>query len=327
MHILQAGVAKSGNYWLWRIIAELLSEAGIPRKNFVAQQPIYEQIKNNTELSHADQAELDVLDIVQNRFYWRVANIHREQIPDINAYIDQSTHLWTHSHWASGCDRLLTAVDKTIYIIRDPRDVVISMANFAFTPYIQRHAPHKEHSAEEYLDNRMDWQIRNWIQHVSGWLANAQDRLHIVFFENLKAQLPAELEALSRYLQLSLDDQALSRVAEAVSVQSMKTRGPNHVRQGKSGGWRDSMTSAQVARASTSADQLLDILGYATDAESESQPRSPESARNKLTEIYEQSLYGGRDLIRGALALMRSRRTLADKLRVIQRQLTSMRER
>ena len=37
MVILQAGVPKSGNYWLYRIVRESLAQAGVPHRSFVAE--------------------------------------------------------------------------------------------------------------------------------------------------------------------------------------------------------------------------------------------------------------------------------------------------
>lgn len=327
MHVLQAGVAKSGNYWLWRIIAELLDEAGIPKHRFVAKQPIYREIRKGAELSHADQAESDVIDVVRNKYYWRISSLHRERIEDVRSYVEQCTQLWTHSAWASGCRDLLSAADKVVYIVRDPRDVAISMANFAFTPYVLRYYPHRERSVSEYLEGRIEWQLRSWVRHVSGWLANAGERTHVLFYETLKVDLLGQLGRLAEYLELPLDSSALGRVARAVSVDRMKRQSPNHVRDGQSGGWRDVLRTEQIALAAATAGHLLSQLGYPLDPHTHSLPSLRADTRQECARIYASSGLRGWDWFRATYSLLRSRRTLADKIHVVKRQFAAMRQR
>jgi hypothetical protein len=42
MRILQVGVDKSGNYWLWRTLRLLMDEAGLPRESWILNDPIYQ---------------------------------------------------------------------------------------------------------------------------------------------------------------------------------------------------------------------------------------------------------------------------------------------
>jgi len=46
MKIIQIGMEKSGNLWLWRIIENILSRSGFEKKSFVRKQPIYDLMKD-----------------------------------------------------------------------------------------------------------------------------------------------------------------------------------------------------------------------------------------------------------------------------------------
>ena len=63
MKILQAGVAKSGNYWLWKIIDESLKAADIDIKKHVTSSNEYFDIQQNKQLSNIDQISSDVIDV------------------------------------------------------------------------------------------------------------------------------------------------------------------------------------------------------------------------------------------------------------------------
>ena len=129
MLILQSGVQKSGNYWLYQIIQHSLEQAGLPQKSFARQHPIYQKAKEWPYF--ADQAGVDYLEITAGVHYFRKGT-YVEPILDLDAFLAQCSHVWTHSFWSVGTDTTFGKFDKIVYIIRDPRDVVTSAARFFF---------------------------------------------------------------------------------------------------------------------------------------------------------------------------------------------------
>ena len=63
MKILQSGVAKSGNYWLWKILDETLKYSNNEVKKFVTSTEEYKDILNSKKLSNIDQISTDVIDV------------------------------------------------------------------------------------------------------------------------------------------------------------------------------------------------------------------------------------------------------------------------
>ncbi|NJO71821.1 MAG: hypothetical protein HC825_09430 [Oscillatoriales cyanobacterium RM1_1_9] len=62
MAILQAGVPKSGNYWLYKIIASVLHQAGREPKSFIQHHQI-QATAQTWRLSFDGQATMDFLTI------------------------------------------------------------------------------------------------------------------------------------------------------------------------------------------------------------------------------------------------------------------------
>ena len=132
INILQAGMAKSGNYWTWKILDLTLKAAfGEPSK-YIVKHKEFENLKSK-KLTHEDQLYTDVLDVDLSGYYFRVGPYFKEKIYDIEDYINNAQHIWTHSEYHPKFDKVLRNIQKTIYIIRHPEDVAISQANFAFT--------------------------------------------------------------------------------------------------------------------------------------------------------------------------------------------------
>jgi Sulfotransferase domain len=281
MRVLQAGIDKSGNYWLWRILRLLMDEAGIERKSWILNDPIY-QVSKTWELSFPEATELDVITwdtspaaayesdsydtqpLRERAYYYCVIPMYRRRIQNLGEYVAASTHLWTHAPWHDNLPQeLLGGIDKIVYIVRDPRDVMVSGAHYVDSPYCRREfgIPRVplEHRYRRLLRNCPEWAL-----HVAGWIGHARDiGLGIVSYEGLVTDLPFQLRRLSAYLGLGLSDAQLARVEEQVVFRSMKsaTQGP-HVRKGLVGNWREELPEPVAAEATAALRPLLDLMGY-----------------------------------------------------------------
>lgn len=277
MIVLQAGVPKSGNLWLYQILEHIWAEAGLERRAFITGRPIYQEART-WSLSYPEQASVDVLDFERGRTFCRISNRFREEIGDLAGYCAQASHVWTHSAITGADLPQLGRFDRIVYILRDPRDTAISMARFAFTPYMREHYPHRSRSPEDYIARHLAKLGKHWVQHVGSWLRHRGSLpLRFVCYERLLADLPAELAELLAFLGLELDDAAQERVRAAVSFDTMRASRPNHLRAGRSGGWRAVLSPAQVAEVGAVAGPMMRVLGYPVDADGrEALPAVPE---------------------------------------------------
>lgn len=324
MKILQSGVAKSGNYWLWKILDETLKYSNNEVKKFVTSTEEYDDILNSKKLSNIDQISSDVIDVDMTGYYWRISSYYKEKIPDLDSYIDQSTHIWTHSEFCNSFNELQQKVDKIIYIVRDPRDVAISMANFAFTNYAKEAYPHHEKNVNDYIDKRIKWQTMTWNRHVSGWLSNDFDNMHIIFYENLKSDFDEEYKKLIEFLNIELTDNDFKEIKNKVSADSMRKDSPGHVRKPSKKDWRSKLTDDQLKSANSVCLDLLTLLGYQAERSLDNtQKPNFESNYNEIKKLYIKSNLSFKDNIDGFRNLLLSKRSLKDKMDVIRRKIIS----
>jgi aryl sulfotransferase len=281
MRVLQAGIDKSGNYWLYRIIGLLMDEAGIPRKSWILQDPIY-QVSKDWTLSFPGANELDVITwdttparayrnesyrsqpLRDRSYYYSVIPMYRRRIEDLEAYVSANSHLWTHAPWHDDLpDQLLNLIDKTVYIIRDPRDVLVSGAHFVDSAYCQREFGIPRIPLPERFE-RLLVTCPEWAVHVAGWVANAHAAgIHLVSYEGLASDLRFQLRRMADYFEIGLSDARIQRVEEQVAFQSMKsTTQTEHVRKGVVGNWKTELPEAIANEATAMLTPLLDLLGY-----------------------------------------------------------------
>ncbi len=275
MHILQVGAAKTGNFWLYRILQELSSLAGWEKRSFIQQHPIHELAKH-WQLSNEDQAYLDSIFITPNGCFFKISSIFRMPIDDFDEYLSMSSIVRSHSRFCSQTTSVIAKFDKTVYLIRDPRDMIISFAKFAFTPYYKRNYPHSYENSEEFIEKKVEQKIWGWTQHLSGYLNHMDDlKIHVVFYERLKQDFTKEIMSLAEYLDLELTAEQINRIAETTSVEAMQSKNPHHVREGKTGGWKSTLSPRQKRRALLSAGPLLRLLNYPLSADEFDKNRLP----------------------------------------------------
>lgn len=262
MHLLQAGAAKSGNLWLYKIIEQIFERAGVPQKSFVQHQPIY-QIAKDWPLSYPEQAGIDMLEIRDRQCYWRISTVFEMPIENLQEYISSSSHVWSHSRICDRSFKVYPMFDRIVYIVRDPRDRAVSEAKFAFSEYMQRFDPCSASTFEEYLDQNLELMMNRWRWHVYDHLKYAADlNIHVMFYERLLNRFNEELERLLDYLQVGLSEKDKEAIAQAVSFSSMKQENPKHLRKGKSGNWKDYFSSKQKRRTHSIIEPLVSYLNY-----------------------------------------------------------------
>jgi aryl sulfotransferase len=276
MLLLQSGFPKSGNYWLYKILHNMLQKSGIQIKSYARSHPIYETAR--TWPYFEDQAGIDYLEINSAGLAFRKGSF-TEPIQDIEAYLARCTHVWTHAYWQPEYAHLFGAFDHIVYIIRDPRDVAVSASRYFFTPFMQQQHPSTAGTPEAYLQAHLSEVLLSWAQHVGGYLLT-QHRYNIypIFYERLLADLPGELERLDRYLDTSLGKGDLAAIQQQVTFAAMKDNSPHHVRKGQANQWRQVLDADQVNQADKIAGEMMQLLGYdrAADVDSVGLPALPD---------------------------------------------------
>ena len=69
MLILQSVMAKSGNFWLYKIIQSFFKHYEIVAKNFIQSQDIYQEVQN-WDLSFKGYADIDVINIEPKKVFF-----------------------------------------------------------------------------------------------------------------------------------------------------------------------------------------------------------------------------------------------------------------
>jgi aryl sulfotransferase len=262
MKILQGGVPKCGNFWLYQIIQQVLHLAGRPTGSFIEQEPIY-SLARHWDLNFPGQARIDVLEVTDLQYSYRISSIFRMPIEDIQHYIDRTNHVWTHSPVCKRSAELLELFDKKMYIIRDPRDRALSAARYYCSPYMLKYFPQEEKEPERFLEKNFEKLMHEWVWHVFDYLRLSREHhIHISFFEGFLLEFQQELAQLLDYLGIDLEQSQRMALKESVSFRKLKKANPKHLKKGRSGYWMDQLSDEQLEKANIIAGPMIAYLGY-----------------------------------------------------------------
>ena len=172
------------------------------------------------------------------------------------------------------------ATDRAVYVVRDPRDVCVSLAHFGPGRSLDR--------ALEILLDRDRWLARtgngrgdplpqrlgSWPDHVQSWSAAPGFPVHTVRYEDLLERPHATLSTLLDFLDVPGDAAAIARTVDTCRFERLAaretsvgfdevTRGSSpFFRSGRRGSWREALTDGQASRIEAACGDLMRDLRY-----------------------------------------------------------------
>jgi hypothetical protein len=167
----------------------------------------------------------------------------------------------------------------TIYIVRDPRDVAISLAAHNGSSVDQaiedmaRSGYHTQNSDQAAFEI---W--GSWSEHSRSWTEPPHDAVLVVRYEDMLADPLPTFTAVARHLRqkptpeqieeavaLSSFDELRQAEVAAGDFRERSERADRFFREGRAGEWREKLTSSQVERIAETHGEMMRRFGYLTN--------------------------------------------------------------
>lgn len=169
----------------------------------------------------------------------------------------------------------MSATAGAIYIVRDPRDVVISFADFHGIPIDRAIVWLGEKNLEVPASERqVSEPMGSWTLHVKSWTANPSPAIHIMRYEDLHKDTRKSFDDLAKFLGLDVKPDRMERAIKNTSFKTLRALEDKHgfderspsqdrfFRRGIAGGWRDALTPEQARQIEEDHGEQMKCFGY-----------------------------------------------------------------
>ncbi|PHQ71623.1 MAG: sulfotransferase [Sneathiella sp.] len=269
-----ASYPKSGNTWTRTFIHNLLLN---PKEPFdINQLSIFSLADGKIEWYERVGGK-PFEEFSKHEILGLISKVHKaftESSPD-------SVFVKTHSVLGSVSDTPLITMQYTagaIYIVRNPLDVIISLADhFAMT--LDNAIDFANNSTAYFgaTDTDMEVFCSSWSGHVNSWMNINRQHMHIMRYEDMLDRPEETFGGMARFMGLNPPTERLDKAIQFSSFDVVRKqedesgfieqsdKNEKFFRAGKSGQWEDILSDKQVEKIVKCHYDTMKLFGYLPD--------------------------------------------------------------
>lgn len=271
-----ASYPKSGNTWLRLLLANLLggqqgpediNNPGLAAFSLVNRPLIEDRTLVDSFLLTGEECDRMRPSLMEEA--WREAADHDVFIKLHDAY----------RHLADGTPLLGRPARAALYVLRDPRDVAVSLAFHTGNPVDKTVRQILSGSARMGGDKPRHEQVPqpllDWSGHVRSWTGQRDVPVHVLRYEDLRADTAGIFGRATAFLGLAATPDEVARAVRQSDFSELqrqeaekgfRERRPESTapffRAGRVGGWRDVLTPDQAAAIEDAHGAVMAEFGY-----------------------------------------------------------------
>ncbi|MEX0922338.1 MAG: sulfotransferase domain-containing protein [Rhodovibrionaceae bacterium] len=266
-----ASYPKSGNTWLRLFLLTLLRDPPAPLSiNDVTKLTVADHRRSDYErLSGKSYEDLSWEEIARLR-----PRLHQELTTVHPNPVMIKTHAVLADHYGAP---LITpqATAAAIYVVRNPLDIVASLANHAGMDLDQTiEFMAKEESllgdGEKYLPSP----VASWSTHVKSWTVRPHPQLLVLRYEDMAENAEETFTKVAQFLNLRRSPAQIRKAIDFTSFDNFKEqeqrdgfrerhkKSEQFFRKGKAGSWREELSPQQAERLWTRHQEEMRRFGY-----------------------------------------------------------------
>lgn len=260
-----ASYPKSGNTWMRVLLANLLHGGDAPRdiNNLFEDEALVSRWRFGDELL----VDSDLFDAHE------LAELRRVQYAHVGAHLIKAAICKTHDRFDAAM--LGAGARCALYLVRDPRDVAISLAHHLSVPIDVAIAQMTDPEACSGGGRQLRYPIGDWGRHVSGWAGQQCVACKVVRYETLSDRPAATLADILRFLDGAATDDEIARAVRHSSFEALQRQEvakgfrealpgqQRFFRKGRVGEWREALSLRQVRAIEAAFAPEMQRWGYA----------------------------------------------------------------
>jgi hypothetical protein len=187
----------------------------------------------------------------------------REIVTDVPTYVKNCSHVISDSPFNVRHEQIIPLFESVIYLVRDPRDSLVSWSTFAFKPYFRRYGWTSAQSSREFIESNLHAVMTDWQNHISGFRTVAEvHNILFIRYEDLLGSFDETISRVAKHLGCELAPKDLGKLRQDVSFENMKRTNPDHLQLGRASMFAAALTAREQDIAKTLAADGLEWLGY-----------------------------------------------------------------
>ena len=202
-----------------------------------------------------------------------------ELVPDIYRHTNEKLMKFPRPRVLKSHEYLDLRYPKVIYLVRDPRDVVLSYFHHVKKFLRVERQQTEDEFVESFIAGRLDG-YGTWGQHVGAWrlAKRGEAEFLMIRYEDLQTDPKAELTKIAAHVGINSDREMILSCLRLCDFDRMKEMELDHgkrwqplaktcesmpfVRKGRSGGWREELKPDLARRIESAWGDLMSDLGY-----------------------------------------------------------------
>ena len=276
MIVWLASYPKSGNTWMWLFIKSYLNP---PKKKFSLNYHKDDPIMLEP---FPDERMFDKLKINYENFFDLSKNwVNLQSLINLN---NKTNYLKTHNAMCTINNHKFTNIQNTlgaIYIVRDPRDVLISYSSYmekSMDETLKFMLNKETYEAGEFKKKIYNKTLLgSWSDHYNSWKNYKSREIIIIKYEDMVNSASSTflkvLNYLSKIIKIDVDHTKMHKAIEETSFKNLKSLEINEgfktnpsknefFRKGVVGDWREKLNKEQVEKIEKAFEAEMIELGY-----------------------------------------------------------------
>lgn len=270
---------KSGNTWLRLLLANLLSGAERPvdinQLGLAGFFPVWRKHVDQIALIDTELLRPSETDMLRPHV---IRELLEREGPDAG---DQFVKVHdAYRYLPDGSPLLAQGVARAaLYILRDPRDVAVSMSHY-YNMTLDQAITHLNQGwivapPSSYPKPQVPQTLLDWSSHVRSWTEQQDVPTHVLRYESLLSDTISVLSRVADFLGLPASPTDLEKAARYSHIGELQRQesergfselplwaGDRFFRTGKAGSWIDVLSAAQADAITTAHRDVMAAYGY-----------------------------------------------------------------
>lgn len=273
-----ASYPKSGNTWFRSFLTALLNQGEVDINKMETDGIFSDKgyIESILDLSTDDLRPREFESLRKTAFAYKAQLAQKELFVKIH-------DAYTYSRW-DGLPLIPNFGSRVaLYLIRNPLDVVLSLANHTglnIDDTINKYMNCEEGAfVKKGKAGQQYYQLMGtWAMHASSWLNQKDIPVHIIRYEDMKANPFKTFKGAVAQMQLNYNDEAILNAIEACDFKKLKQQeeykgfkekqipSSAFFFKGESGRWKKELTKEQIRKIMTVNESMMKRYGYWEEA-------------------------------------------------------------